>query len=129
MVRTTFLLATVLCIGLTMTLFAGSGFNSLVTGSQEPGQLADSVNDRANDSVVNDEENISSDRTGSSGSLAGLILSSARTIGQVVGLISLLPITLQRLGFPAWFAVPLGSVVYVIGGIGIVQFLSGRVLR
>lgn len=129
MVRTSFLLATVLCIGLTMALFAGSGFNALVTGSQDPGPLADSVDEQANESVIAEDEDVTSDRTGSSGSLAGLVLSSARTISEVVGMVSLLPITLQRLGFPRWFAVPLGSVVYIIAGIGVVQFLSGRVLQ
>lgn len=127
--RTTFLLATVLCLGVAMALFAGSGFNALVEGSQAPGPLADSVEEQGNQSVVNDNENISSDRTGSSGSLAGLILSSARTIGEIVGLVSLLPITLQRLGFPAWFALPIGSLAYIIAGVGIVQFLSGRILQ
>jgi len=127
--RTTFLLATVLAIGLAMSLFAGSGFNALVQGSQAPGPLSESVAEQGNESVISDNQSVSSDRTGSSGSLAGLILSSARTIGDIVGLVSLLPITLQRLGFPAWFAVPLGSVVYIVAGIGIVQFLSGRILQ
>lgn len=127
--RTTFLLATVLCIGLAMALFAGSGFNALVQGSQAPGPLADSVEEQGNQSVINENQSVSSDRTGSSGSLAGLILSSARTIGEIVGLVSLLPFTLQRLGFPAWFALPIGSVAYIIAGIGVVQFLSGRIFQ
>lgn len=129
MVRTAFLLAVVLSIGVMMTLFAGSGFNALVAGSQDAGPLSDAINNQGSDSVVNGSEDISSDRTGSSGSLAGLVLSSARRIGDVIGLVSFLPITLQRLGFPRWFALPLGSVVYLIAGIGIVQFLSGRVYR
>ena len=129
MVRTAFLVAIVMSIGLSMALFAGSGFNALITGSQDSGPLGDAIEEEGDKSVVNQDQNISSDRTGSSGSLAGLILSSARTIGRIVGLVSLLPVTLQRLGFPTWFAVPLGSIVYIVAGLGIVQFLSGRVLQ
>lgn len=129
MVRTAFLLTVALSIGLAMAFFAGSGFNGLVTGSQDTGPLSEDIKEQGNQSVLNDDENISSDRTGSSGSLAGLILSSARAIGEIVGLVSLLPVTLQRLGFPSWFAVPLGSVVYIVAGLGVVQFLSGRVLE
>lgn len=129
MVRTAFLMAIVLSIGVMMTLFAGSGFNALVTGSQSPGQLSERIQGQADESTLNDDQNITSDRTGSSGSVAGLVLSSARRVGNVIGLVSMLPITLQRLGFPRWFALPVGSVVYIIAGLGLVQFLSGRIFR
>lgn len=127
--RTTFPLAVVLCLGVAMLLFTGSGFNGLITGSQSPGPLGDALGQQAEDSPVNDG-NISVSRSASDeGSVAGLILGGSQTAFQVFNLLAFLPLTMQRLGFPSWFAVPLGSIVYIIVGVGVAQFVSGRIYR
>jgi hypothetical protein len=125
--RTTFPIAAVLCLAVALLLFSGSGFNAIVSGSQSPGPLGEALGEQADQSPVQ-EGNVSVSRSASDeGSVAGLILGGSQTAFQVVNLLAFLPITMQRLGFPTWFAVPVGSVVYVVVGVGIAQFVSGRI--
>jgi hypothetical protein len=42
-----------------------------------------------------------------------------------VAAVGLLPVTLLRLGFPAYFAIPVGGVAQVIAFIGLIQFVRG----
>jgi len=127
--RTTFPLAVVLCLGVALLLFSGSGFNAVVSGSQSAGPLGDALGQQADQSPVQDG-NISVSRSASDeGSIAGLILGGSQTAFQVFNLLAFLPITMQRLGFPSWFAVPIGSLVYIIVGVGIAQFVSGRIYQ
>ena len=37
--------------------------------------------------------------------------------------VALLPVTLMRLGFPSYFAVPVGGVAQILAFIGLVQFI------
>jgi len=125
--RTTFPLAVVLCLGVALLLFSGSGFNALVSGSQSPGPLGDALGQQGEQSPVQDG-NISVSRSASDeGSIAGLILGGSQSAFQALNLLAFFPQTLQRLGFPTWFALPIGSLVYVVVGIGIAQFVSGRI--
>jgi hypothetical protein len=127
--RTTFPLAVVLCLGVALLMFSGSGFNAIVSGSQDAGPLGSALGEQANESAVQ-EGNISVSRSASDeGSVAGLILGGSQTAFQVFNLLAFLPITLQRLGFPAWFATPVGSLVYIVVGIGVAQFVSGRIYQ
>lgn len=127
--RTTFPLAAVLCIAVALLLFSGSGFNAIVSGSQSPGPLGDALGEQADASPVQ-EGNVSVSRSASDeGSIAGLILGGSQTAFQVFNLLAFLPITMQRLGFPSWFAVPIGSLVYIVVGVGIAQFVSGRIYQ
>lgn len=128
--RTTFPLALVLCLGIALLMFQGSGFNALVSGSQEPGQLGDAVEKQADSSAVQQDQDLDVSRTSSGdGTIAGLILSGGSGIVSVVGLVAKAPITLQRLGFPGWFAVPIGFGFYILGAIGLFQLVSGRTLE
>jgi len=127
--RTTFPLAVVLCLGVALLLFSGSGFNAIVSGSQSPGPLGDALGQQADQSPVQDG-NISVSRSASDeGSVAGLILGGSQSAFQALNLLAFFPQTLQRLGFPTWFALPIGSLVYVVVGIGIAQFVSGRLYQ
>jgi uncharacterized protein (DUF983 family) len=44
-------------------------------------------------------------------------------------MVVLLPMTLVDLGFPVWFAVPVGAPATIVASIGVIQFVTGRVLR
>ena len=130
MVRTTYPLALILCFGLVMALFAGSGFNGIVNADRGAGQATDELQEQGNASKINDGESIDASRAASDeGSIAGVVLSGGRSALSILGMIALLPVTLQNLGFPLWFVTPVGSVFYVISGLGIIQFISGRVLE
>jgi len=126
--RTTYPLAVILALGLATAFFAGSGFNAIVDGSQERGPAAEQLSEKGNSSTLNQDQNLSADRA-SDGTIAGLVLSTGGSVIKFVQMVSLLPLTLQRLGFPSWFAGSVGSVFYIISGIGIFQFISGRVLQ
>jgi len=128
--RTTFPLAVVLALGIVMLMFQGSGFNALVQGSQSPGPIGDEIQERGNESAVGQNGNITGERPASDeGSLTGIIIDTAGSILNIISLVVLLPQTLQRLGFPSWFAYSIGSVLYLIAGVGAIQFITGRILR
>jgi hypothetical protein len=125
--RTTFPLAVVLCLGIALLLFSGSGFNAIVEGSQDAGPLGDNIEQKANESPVQNGSIAVSRSASDEGSIAGLILGGSTAAIKSFELLAFLPITMQRLGFPEWFAVPIGSLVYIVVAIGIAQFVSGRI--
>lgn len=129
MVRTAFPLAAVLAIGLSAAFFAGSGFNAIVDGDSNLEQVTGSVEDEANKSAAGNGSVSASRGPSDEGSIAGVILSGANSLLSTIQLIVLLPTALQQLGFPFWFAKPIGHVVQIIAGIGFIQFITGRVLE
>lgn len=118
-----------LCLAVAFGLFAGSGFNAIVGVDNAGGdQATDELQDQADDSAVDEEEDVEGSRAASDeGSLVGVIISAGQSIMEITTMVALLPLTLRNLGFPAWFAAPIGSLVYVVSGIGILQFITGRV--
>jgi hypothetical protein len=125
--RTQYPLAVMLCLAVMFGMFAGSGFNDIVRGDVAGEQVSDELDERANDSAISNNESVSGSRAASDeGSLVGVIIGAGQSLMQIVGMIALMPVTLQNLGFPTWFAAPVGSIVYVIAGIGILQFVTGR---
>jgi len=129
MARTLFPIVAVLALGVALLMMQGSGFNALVTGSQTAGPLGDAISAQGESSPANEGSLNATRSAAGEGSIAGLILGGSSAALDVVGLLALLPVTLEKLGFPTWFAFPIGSVVYIISGLGIAQFVSGRVFR
>lgn len=128
--RTTYPLMVLFAIGLAGAFFAGSGFNGLVQGDGGTQQVSDVVNNSADGSVVGDSESLTGSReTTGDGSIVGLVIGGGRVIGSVIGKIVLLPFTLMQLGFPAWFALPVGAFSELVVSVGLIQFITGRVLR
>lgn len=128
--RTLYPLAVILCIGLMAAFFAGSGFNAIVGagGGGAAGEIQENVDGVANESSVNGSLDGSTQGAGDS-TIVGMVLSSAGEIGRILGLIVMMPMTLIDLGFPAWFAIPIGSVVTIIASVGFIQFVTGRTWR
>jgi len=128
--RTTYPLAIVLALGLMAAFFAGSGFNAIVTGEHKTEQVSDAVNDSANSSVIGDDNNLTGSRSSSGeGSIVGLVIGASGTVIDIVSMVLLLPLTLRNLGFPVWFAVPVGGFAELLLSIGFIQFVTGRQLR
>jgi len=129
--RTTLPLAIMLSLAVMFAFFAGSGFNGIVRGdAQGGGQAADELEQQADNSSVAEDEAVSGSRAASDeGSLVGVIIGAGQSVMRIMGMIALLPLTLRNLGFPAWFSAPVGSLVYVVAGVGILQFITGRVLE
>jgi len=127
--RTIFPLVVVLSMMITAGFFVGSGFNEEIRGEQNIDPVTDEVNQRSGESAVG-SGNFSASRSGTDeGSIVGLVVGGAQDITEFLSLVVLLPITLQQLGFPDWFALPIGAVLQLVVSIGVLQFITGRELR
>lgn len=124
--RTTLPLALTVALFISAAFFAGSGFNSIVSGDRGMQDLREEVDDSAE---VDSGDDLSAQRGSDESSIVGLVVGAGQTLSSVVGLVILLPITLQKLGFPLWFAAPVGSVLEILVIVGFAQFATGRVLR
>jgi hypothetical protein len=127
--RTVFPLVLVLSIGIAAAFFAGSGFNAVVDGDQNIDPIETEIDQRANQSAAGSGD-FSADRSGTDeGSIVGLVVGGAQDVVKFTSLVALLPITLNQLGFPGWFAFSVGGVLQIIVSIGILQFVTGRELQ
>lgn len=124
--RTLFPLAAVLCLGIMAAFFAGSGFNAIVSGDAQTGQVQDSVVGAGNDTAVDSGKFNSSNAGGSESSIIGTVFAAAGQLFSFLQLVLLLPGTLRELGFPQWFALPVGSLVSIIVSVGFFQFVTQR---
>lgn len=128
--RTIYPVVLVLGMMLMAAFFVGSGFNGIVSGESNVDALGGELDEKAGESAVGvngSGGNLSASRSASDeGSIVGLVVSAASNLFNFVGLVALLPTTLQKLGFPAWFALPVGATVSIVASIGLIQFISGR---
>jgi len=128
--QTTSVLGVVLAFGVTFSLLAGSGIGAAVFGAS-PGaaETTRTLDDAASNADVDpDSESggLSADVAGNNEpTLVGVALSGGQFATTLVASVALLPVTLMRLGFPAYFAVPVGGVAQIIAFIGLVQFIRG----
>ena len=124
--RTTPVIALVLAFGVAFALMSGSGIGQAVFG-ENPGEAesASTLEDISEDvSVQEDEGGVSADVAGDNEpTLVGFAISGGQFILQTVAAVALLPITLTRLGFPSYFAIPMGGLAQIIATIGLYQFL------
>ena len=125
------IIAVVLAFGVSFSLMAGSGFGAAVYG-QSPGEAETSRTIEEVSSQASVDENseaggLSADVAGDNEpTVVGVALSGGQFADELVGAVALLPVTLIGLGFPAYFAVPIGGVAQIIAFIGLVQFVTGR---
>jgi len=128
--RSKSILGVVLAFGLAFSLIAGSGIGAAVFGAT-PGdaETARTLEDVSGDATVDaDSETggLSADVAGDNEpTLVGVAISGGQFAASLVGAVALLPVTLMRLGFPSYFAVPVGGVAQIIAFIGLIQFVRG----
>jgi len=122
--RTTAIVVGVLCLAVAAGVFSFAPLPGYAD-SPSDGVSFDEVQDRANDSAAEAGLNGSAETEGE-GSLIGTIISGAQAVFDLVALVALVPTTLQSLGLPWWFAQPVGWATTIIGGVGAVQFATGR---
>lgn len=123
-------LGVVLAFGVAFALLAGSGIGAAVFG-ETPGdaETARTLEDISDDASVDADDaeggsGLSADVVGDNEpTLVGVAISGGQFLTSLVGAVALLPITLMRLGFPSYFAVPVGGVAQVIAFIGLIQFV------
>lgn len=130
--RTVGVLAVVLSFGVAFALVAGSGVGIAIFGEDPSGEPAgETLDELGEDAAIGDEEgegigaDVGSD---SEPTVTGFVLSGGQFVVSLLGSVALLPITLVNLGFPTWFAFPIGSAAQIIAAIGVFQFVTGREL-
>lgn len=130
--RTIYPMIVVLAIAVASIMFAMSGVGALFGEDPTTSSAGDDLEDRKNESAVQDAED-GDDGLGLDGSsssdLIGFIINGGQAIVSSAVLVVKLPLALRNIGFPVWFAFPLGLVSQVIVSIGIMQFISGRTLE
>jgi len=119
-------LGLVLAFGLAFALLSGSGIGAAVFG-ESPGdaETTRTIEEVSNQSSVDKEDDggLGADVTGDNEpTLVGLAISGGKFLAGLVGAVALLPLTLIELGFPAYFALPVGGIAQIIAFIGLVQF-------
>lgn len=134
MARTISALLFVVALGTATLIWGLSGFGA-VYGVNDPVsglESGDALQEQANDSAASNSgqfngsaENAGDDTT----NIVGIVISATSSIADLVTLVALLPWELQRLGFPAYFALPIGALTQLIAGISVLQFASNRNLR
>jgi len=127
--RSKSVLGVVLAFGVVFSLIAGSGIGAAVFGADPGGaETTRTLDEISNDSSVDpdDGDGLSADVTGDNEpTLVGVAISGGAFAANLVASVALLPVTLMRLGFPAYFAVPVGGVAQIIAFIGLIQFVRG----
>jgi hypothetical protein len=129
------LLVLTLALGLAFAWVQGAGLAAAWGVGDDPvpeGTAAqDVLDDAANDSATSQGGAITGDAGTENGdsNIVSLILSSATRVATILGYVLVLPAVLVELGFPAWFALPLGGVVSLVVTIAIAEWVSGRVFN
>lgn len=121
-------------LAVSFAVVAGSGLAGIYGANQAPqaSDLSDEVNESADQSAAGNEDafagEVSQTDSGDS-SLIGWITSGGSAIASGAGVVAALPIALINLGAPPLFAWPVGGLVQIIAGWGVIQFATGRVWR
>jgi len=129
-VRTTWGVFLVLAIGVSALMFGLSGYGAQYQDdpSQGLGPIGEDVTDQANKSSV-EGGGVEGAASGSDEPLINFILEGGSILLSTAKLVVALPVALINLGFPSWFAVPVGSIVTIGTSIGIIQFITGRIYK
>lgn len=118
----------ILAIGTAGIMWSLSGFG-LVYGTGDPVddiESGEQVNKSAENLQPEEDESFSTSNRGGD-SFVGSVISAGSQIMSLVTAAVLLPMELQRIGLPQWFALPLGLSAQTVAFIGFLQFVSGRV--
>ena len=131
--RSKSVLGVVLAFGVMFALLSGSGIGATVFGANpgdaETTRTLEDIGDDASVDRESESGGLAADLTGDNEpTVVGVAISGGQFVAQLVGAVALLPVTLMRLGFPRYFAVPVGGVAQVIAFIGLAQFVAGREL-
>jgi len=111
-------------------MWAGSGIAGVYGSSPVDGlQSGHAVQEKANESALN-QSSIQADSTQiDDGSIFGLIVTGIRSAIRVFVVVFVLPAELERLGFPRWAAYPMGIFVQLVVSMLLVQLAMNRWIR
>lgn len=133
MARTLYPILVVAALGTASLIWGLSGFGAVFMDDDPVNAGENAASDlegEADDSVASDEGDFNaSARSGTEDNIVGVILSGIQGIVGFVTMAALLPVELRRIGFPYYFAYPVGILIQAIVGIGFIQFATGRNYR
>jgi len=114
-------------------IWSMSGIGALY-GQTDPigsdSQAAEQLREQANKSAATENGSFeSTGRQSGDGTIVGTVISGGKFIVNFGTIVTHLPDELMKLGFPSYFAGPLGILSQALIGIGIVQLLSDRIYR
>lgn len=123
-------LGIVLAFGVAFSLLAGSGVAADLFGANaEDADSTRAIEQISGDSDVdpeNEDGGLDADVGGDNEpTLVGVAISGGQFAAGLVAAVALLPFTLIGLGFPAYFAIPVGGVAQIIAFVGLIQFVRG----
>lgn len=114
----------VLSFAVAFAMLGGSGFAADVFGEDAEGHETTEVLDQVAEQAE-EEDAVSADVGGDNEpTLVGMVISGGLFVVDLVVAVGLLPFTLMNLGFPSYVAMPIGSLAYIVGLIGLYQFVG-----
>lgn len=127
--RTNIVLAAFIALSASAAMITGSGFAAVI--GQDSGTIAGGAGDRLGSAAEQSPgDGIEASRASDDeGSIVGTVVASAEAVATLLGFALVLGDVLQALGAPPWFASTVNAVTTILVGIGLAQFVSGRVLR
>jgi len=126
--RTLYALAWILALGMVTMMLSMSGFWGAVGLAEDPHASADALNESGK--KYNPDEGIEGGAAAENdGNIVGMILSGGSAAMGMLGKVALIQWELMDMGFPAWFALPVGTTAQIIAFWGGTQFIIGRVMR
>ena len=132
--RTKGAIGVILAFGLAFALMSGSGIGAVVFGENpDDAESSGTLDELIDGADVDEDEDGGGGLSGNIGddnepTVTGFVISGAQFITELVRAVALLPLTLMRLGFPSYFAVPVGGIAQIIAFVGLIQFVTGREL-
>lgn len=116
----------VMALGVAGMMLGMSGFNDAWGAPAPQTSAAQEELNQSAERVDPQETPISGPVSAADSSTVGLIASALGTITDMVAAVVVLPLTLINLGFPPFFAVPLGLLAQLITGVGLIEFAVNR---
>jgi len=124
--RTKSVFGVVMCFALAFAIISGSGVGATIFGQSPDTQTLGEFEEVAEE---NEEPDFSVLSSLADVPFLGLIIQFGEMLVTFVGTVALLPIFLMRLGFPRYFAAPVGTIAQVIAIVGMFQVITGREFR
>lgn len=124
--RTITVIGVVLGFGVAFGMMSGAGVDQAIFGL-DSGAIDGGTEQALSDISSDADGNISADTAGDNEpTVTGFAIQGASFVMAAASAVGLLPITLVNLGFPTYFAYPVGAAAQIIAFIGVLQFLTGR---
>lgn len=131
--RGAFSVLLVLSLGAAITMYQMAGVGAaLGLGGPDDYRTDDELQSQAGDlnpNGTNGDPALEGSASQQEGSIVGLIINGASAVFTFLGAVILLPLEMNNLGFPWWFAFPVGLILQIHAGITGVQFTVNRVVR